>query len=95
MLPTGGRALVILDSDHSRGHVIEELKVWNRFVCVGSYLIVEDSNINDHPVFPRFGPGPMEAIDEFLASNEDFVIDETKHKFFLTFNPRGFLRRIS
>lgn len=85
--------LVILDSDHSQAHVRGELAAYAHLVTSGSYLIVEDSNINGHPVLPQFGPGPMEAIDEFLAGSSDFEIDRSREKFLLTFNPRGFLRR--
>jgi cephalosporin hydroxylase len=60
----------------------------------GSYLIVEDSNVNGHPVLPEYGPGPWEAIGEFLAANRDFVADASREKFLMTFNPRGFLKRV-
>jgi cephalosporin hydroxylase len=73
--------------------VIEELRAYGPLVTPGEYLIVEDTNINGHPVAPQFGPGPMEAVDEFLAANDDFYIDDEREKFFMTFNPRGFLRR--
>jgi cephalosporin hydroxylase len=36
----------------------------------------------------------MEAIDEFLKENSDFVVDREREKFFVTFNPRGYLRRV-
>lgn len=85
--------LVILDSDHSRDHVLAELRYYAPMVTRGSYVIVEDSNVNGHPVVPDFGPGPMEAIDAFLAEEGDFEIDREREKFLLTFNPRGFLRR--
>ena len=86
--------MVILDSDHSKNHVLKELQIYQSFVTKGNYLIVEDTNINGHPVLPRFGEGPMEAIEEFLASNEEFIIDRSKEKFFLTFNPQGFLKKV-
>jgi cephalosporin hydroxylase len=86
--------LVILDSDHSKQHVLNELHLYHSFVTLGSYLIVEDSNINGHPVVPEFGPGPMEAIEEFLKDNDDFIIDATKHKFLITFNPNGYLKKV-
>jgi len=89
----GGKALVILDSDHSRDHVLDELRIYNQFVSKGSYVIVEDTNVNGHPVTPEFGPGPMEAVEDFLKENGDFVVDDSKEKFFMTFNPRGYLRR--
>jgi cephalosporin hydroxylase len=87
------RVLVILDSDHSKEHVLNELRAYTPMVTQGSYLIVEDTNVNGHPVVPDFGPGPMEAVDEFLAQNNDFEIDTSREKFFMGFNPRGWLRR--
>lgn len=36
----------------------------------------------------------MEAIEEFLKHNHDYIIDETKHKFLISFNPRGYLKKI-
>lgn len=94
MLPEGGKTLIILDSGHSRKHVIEELRLWHDAVSKGSYLIVEDSNINGHPVQTKSGPGPWEAIDDFMKENTNFEIDESKHKFFMTLNPRGYLKRV-
>jgi cephalosporin hydroxylase len=91
----GRRIIVLLDSDHSARHVLAELRAWHHRVPVGSYVIVEDTNVHGHPVFPNHGPGPMEAVDAFLAENDQFVIDESMHKFFMTFNPRGFLKRIA
>lgn len=88
------KVMVFLDSDHQKDHVLKEMIIYSKFVSEGSYLIVEDSNINDHPVYPDFGPGPMEAIDEFLKGNKNFIVDKKMEKFFLTFNPRGYLLRI-
>jgi cephalosporin hydroxylase len=87
------RVLVILDSDHSKEHVLNELRAYTPMVTQGSYLIVEDTNVNGHPVVPDFGPGPMEAVDDFLSQNSDFEIDSSREKFFMGFNPRGWLRR--
>jgi cephalosporin hydroxylase len=86
--------MVILDSDHSAPHVLSELRLYSPFVSIGSYLIVEDTNINGHPALDDFGPGPMEALEEFLAENDNFVVDTAREKFMLTFNPSGYLRRI-
>jgi cephalosporin hydroxylase len=88
------RSLVILDSDHSERHVATELRLYRDFVPPGSYLIVEDSNVNGHPVMRRHGPGPMEAIRAFLAQDDRFEADATKERFLLTMNPNGYLRRI-
>ncbi len=88
------KVMVILDSDHRKSHVGQELRAYGPFVTKGSYLIVEDTNINGHPVLPTFGEGPMEAVEEFLRDNTGFLVDRTREKFFMTFNPKGFLRRV-
>jgi cephalosporin hydroxylase len=86
--------LVILDSDHTKNHVYQELKHYSKLVKSGGYLIVEDTNINGHPVLPEFGLGPMEAVEDFLKENLDFCIDKECHKFLSTFNPNGYLKRL-
>lgn len=88
------RVVVVLDSDHSMDHVLAEMRTYASFVSPGSFMIVEDSNINGHPARPDFGPGPMEAINLFLEENDQFVIDRTKEKFFMTQNPSGYLKKI-
>jgi cephalosporin hydroxylase len=88
------RIMVILDSDHNKAHVLKELEIYSHFVTKDSYMIVEDTNVNGHPVNSDFGPGPMEAVREFLEGNKDFVIDRSREKFYLTFNPDGYLKRI-
>ena len=93
-LARGRRTMVVLDSNHSKRHVAAEMAAYAALVAPGCYLIVEDSNINGNPVLPEYGPGPAEAIEEFLAGNHEFAMDREREKFLLTFNPRGFLRRL-
>jgi cephalosporin hydroxylase len=85
--------VVILDSDHSKEHVLAELASFKDMVTHGSYLIVEDTNINGHPVFPDFGPGPMEAVQEFFEGNDEFIVDASLERLMLTANPRGYLKK--
>jgi len=87
-------SLVILDSDHREEHVLAELRAYQQFVAVGGYLVVEDTNINGHPTYPEFGPGPMEALDAFLRETDVFKPDSSCERFLMTMNPRGFLRRV-
>ena len=89
-----GPVMVILDSDHSKDNVLAELNLYSKFVTPGSYLIVEDTNVNGNPVYPEHGPGPKEALDEWLPEHMDeFEVDGECEKFRLTFNPGGYLRR--
>lgn len=86
--------MVILDSDHRRDHVLAEIERYSPMVSKGSYLVVEDTIVNGNPILPGFGPGPMEAIQEFLSTPPPFTVDRDREKFFLTFNPSGYLRRV-
>lgn len=90
----GKSVMVILDSDHSREHVLAELEAYKDLVNVGNYLVVEDTNINGHPTRADFGPGPMEAVLEFLPKNPQFMVDRARERFIMTLNPNGFLKRV-
>ena len=94
LIPPDEPVMVILDSDHSERHVYDELCAYADLVTPGSYLIVEDTNVNGHPAHPSHGPGPMEAARRFLAERGDFVVDEKMHRLMLTLNPYGYLRRV-
>ncbi len=85
------RVMAILDSDHREPHVSEELRLIGPLVTPGCYCIVEDTNVNGHPVYPDFGPGPMEAVRTFMETCDDFIIDRSREKYMMTFNPSGYL----
>jgi len=90
----GKKVLVTLDSLHTREHVLKEMEIYSKLVTPGSYLVVQDTNINGNPVYPHFGPGPNEAVQEFLRTHDNFVVDHTAEKFLLTFYPGGWLKRV-
>lgn len=93
-LAANRRGMVILDSDHGRDHVLAEMRLYQEFVATGSYMIVEDTCVNGHPILPEHGPGPWEAVDEFLRESKAFAVDRDRERLLLTLNPRGYLRRI-
>ncbi len=94
MIAPGERVMVSLDSDHSKAHVADELKIYSELVTPGCYLVVEDTNVNGHPVYPEFGPGPMEALQDFLKVDSRYQSDLSREKFGLTYFPNGWLRRV-
>lgn len=90
----GKKVLVTLDSLHTHDHVLREMEIYSKLVTRGSYLVVQDTNINGHPVNPGWGPGPMEAVDDFMKTHDNFVADRSREKFLLTHYPKGWLKRI-
>lgn len=77
LLPVQG-GMVILDSDHSRDHVYREMELYYQFVGIGSYMVVEDTNVNGHPVLRSHGPGPMEAVKKFLKTYSGIFVQDNE-----------------
>jgi cephalosporin hydroxylase len=97
----GGPVMVILDSLHTHRHVLSEMRLYGPLVTPGSYLVVFDGVIENHPEANApdrpWGPGnsPLSAIREFLAENDSFVVDEEMEaKLLITAAPSGYLRRV-
>jgi len=91
----GKKNIVILDSDHRFEHVRLEMSMYSTLVPVGSYMIVEDTHANGHPVPWKWGDGPYEAVEDFLKMHgEEWEADFWCEKYIMTFNPKGYLRRV-
>jgi cephalosporin hydroxylase len=103
---TAKPVLVVLDSKHSKDHVLAELKLYSRFVTVGSYLIAADGIMEQVVGAPRTSAdwtwnNPRRAAQEFVKENHDFAVTEPPWPFNeglvesrVTYWPDGYLRRI-
>jgi cephalosporin hydroxylase len=92
MINPGDRVLIVEDSAHSYQNTINVLNTYSPLIRVGDYFIVEDS-INYEGVFPNQDFGVANAITDFVNQG-NFVPDRTKEPYVITWNPRGFLKRI-
>lgn len=90
----GRKTMVIADCDHSKAHVIEELRTYSPLVSVGCYFIVEDGICDVMGWQPV--PGPQAACSEILRESPNFINDKRlREKYLITYNFDGYLKRIS
>jgi cephalosporin hydroxylase len=99
--------IVFLDGNHSKDHVLAELRLYSRFVNVGSYIVVADGIMEQVAGAPRTGMdwklnNPRQAALEFVQENSDFKICEPEWPFNeglvdkrVTYWPDGYLRRVA
>jgi len=92
--------LISLDSNHTRDHVLEELRKYWPLVPIGSYFIVFDTVTSD---MAKSGSadasyidnGPLEAVEIFLKENSHFEKDKHYNKLVIAHTRDGFLKRIN
>jgi len=91
---TDGPVMVILDGNHSRDHVAQELELYGTVVTPGSLLLSQDGIIDELELFRDSRPGPLPANRDFLARHPEFEYDaERNERFLLTHHPLGWMRR--
>lgn len=105
-IKAGQTVMVILDSCHTKEHVLNELEAYSGLVTKGSYIIVEDANISEFYELPKGIKGwkdnnPLAAILEFVSKHEEFIIEQPKWSFNysnldknVTYWPNGWLKKI-
>lgn len=101
------RVLVILDSNHSKEHVLEELRLYSKIVSIGSYIVVCDGIMQEVVGAPRTAPewktdNPITAINEFLHEQPMFQLCEPTFPFNegaidhrVTYWPNCYLKRVA
>ena len=107
LIRPGETVLVLLDSDHSRDHVLRELEEYSPLVTVGSYIVVADGIMRDLAGVPRGQSdwafdNPADAAREFVASHPEFRLAPPVPQFNEslgaappTYFMDGFLKRVS
>lgn len=102
----GERVLVLLDSCHTKDHVLAELRAYSPLVPVGSYIVAMDGIMEQVAGGPRTQPdwswnNPRQAALEFVAGNPEFVIEEPEFVFNesnisqrVTYWPSAFIKRV-
>ncbi len=87
-------ALVFLGGPSPRQRLVVEFEAFAPLVPVGSYVIVQDTVLNGHPVRPAFGPGPQEAIRQIKQRYPEFMSDLEIERSAVSFNPAGYFKRV-
>ena len=89
-----GPVFVTLDSNHALEHVRGEIDLYSTLVTPGSYLVVQDTCIDTVEYLAVHRPGPLGAVQEFLAGHPEFeVCPEFDGKMLVSHHPGGYLRR--
>jgi cephalosporin hydroxylase len=103
----GERALVLLDSNHSKAHVLAELEAYAPLVAIGSYIVATDGIMADVAGRPGARPewawdNPQAAAREFAARDKRFRLEEPPFAFNegaiterVTYWPSAFLKRVA
>lgn len=106
LIKPGEKVMVILDSNHKKPHVLEELRLYGPLVTPGCYIIACDGIMEQVAGGPRTAPdwpesNPKQAALSFVAENRDFVIEEPVWPFNegvlkerVTYWPKAYIKRV-
>ena len=94
------KIMVILDSNHSHKHVLDELKIYSKYVSKNSYIILPDTYIDFLPknTFKKWkkNDNTFTALKEFLSKKKNFKIDlEINKKSMISEAIQGYVKRIN
>jgi len=103
-IPPGASVMVVLDSNHSRDHVLAELRAYAPLVTSGQYLVVADTllgmiDVSQTPTKRShiWEPGnePLSALNAYLSETNRFEVDEALNgKLVFSSSPGGYVRCI-
>jgi cephalosporin hydroxylase len=107
MLRPGETTLVVLDSNHTKQHVLDELRAYGPMVSIGSWIVATDGVMENVVGGPRTAQdwswnNPRQAALDFVAEDPRFVIEEPVAPFNegvaqarVTYWPDAFIKRIA
>lgn len=77
----GEAALVILDSNHTKQHVLAELEAYHDIVTPGSYIVATDGSMKDLYDVPRgqrewVTDNPTAAAAQFAENHTEFIVEQ-------------------
>lgn len=100
-IPERSSVMVVLDSDHSRDHVLAELRAYGPLVTAGQYLVVADTLVgfldeshalNRSKVWYK-GNEPLTAVKAYLNETARFEVDPIINgKLIFSSSPGGYLK---
>lgn len=99
IIPQGSKVIICLDSDHTKAHVLKELELYKDLIIPGYYFVVFDTIASELAKLgvaseKYLNNGPKEAVEVFLRKNDNFKIDKTFNKLYISDSPNGYLKRI-
>ena len=107
LIKPGEKVMVMLDANHTKEHVLEELRAYGPMVTPGCYIVAADGIMEEVVGAPRTKPewkesNPQQAAITFTKENKNYVIEEPVWPFNegvvrerLTYWPSAFVKRIS
>ena len=107
LIKPGEKVLVVLDSNHTHAHVLDELRLYGELIEVGSYVVATDGIMAQVKGGPRTGEdwdwnNPLKAVHDFVAEDKRFIVEEPAFPFNegtvtgrVTYWPDAFVKKIA
>jgi cephalosporin hydroxylase len=94
--------MVVLDSNHTHQHALDELRLYGTLVREGHFLVVSDTVVEDIPPSTHRlreccpGNNPTTALQEYLSEADPFEPDPWySSNILITSSRGGYLRRVA
>jgi cephalosporin hydroxylase len=86
MVKPSEKVLILLDSNHTKDHVLAELEAYHSLVTPGSYIVATDGIMRDLYDTPRGKPdwtsdNPTAAVLDFASRHPEFIIEQPSWRF--------------